>query len=189
MALHHITNEMLQSAKACADTATYKTLLANNTQENIFIVHQSPFVLDMLEKEGFSLDMPCIDLQRCTRALIPECGSFGLQFLRYELRLYKEENNLASQLGVQLSAHRALSDALHVKLLFASLLEYATLSELISISAKPLLLQTLEFGKYKGAYIEEIAQRDPAYLAWMLQGIEDLDDDLRYSVEYYLKGV
>ncbi len=188
MAMHHITNEMLKESPSCDKSTAYAWLQENNTEENILISHNMGFTLSMLEKEGFALNMKVIDTLRCVKALIPECGQFSLQFLRYELLLYKDEKRLSEESGVELNAHRALSDALHVKLLYQTLLEYATLSQLIELSSKPVLMDTFPFGKYTGHYIEEIAGIDSGYLAWMLENIKDMDEDLEYSIKHYLKG-
>ena len=187
MSLHHITNEALQDAPTCEASEVYKLLQTYNNETTILISHNMKFNLDMLAKEGFSSKMQHIDTQRCTKSLIQECGIFNLQFLRYELLLYKKEDDLAKKLGVNIQAHRAPSDALHIQLLFDSLLEYATLSELIEISSKPVRLEKFPFGKYSGRYIEEISQIDRAYLAWMIEGITGLDEDLAYTLQSYLQ--
>jgi len=187
MSLHHITNEMIVDAQACQQSETYKLLQECNTQENVLIAHNVNFNLRMLEKEGFDLTMKKVDTLRCIKALIPECEKFSLQFLRYELDLYKEETELAKELGIELCAHRALSDSLHLKLLWKTLLQYATVSQLIEISAKPVLLDKFPFGKYSGRYIEEIVNLDMGYLHWMLENIEDMDEDLQYSIRHHMK--
>lgn len=187
MALHHITNEMLKNEKVCQQTPTYKRLQEYNTEENVLIAHNIHFDLEMLAKEGFDLKMQAVDTLRCVKSLIPECELFGLQFLRYELGLYKEEEDLAQSIGIDIMAHRALSDALHVKLLWKTLLQYATVSQLVEISSRPVLLKKFPFGKYSGRYIEEIAGSDAAYLHWMLSNIEDMDEDLSYSIKKYLE--
>lgn len=186
MALHHITNEMLKDKPLCKETPTYKLLLEHNKEENVLITHNIRFDLNMLEKEGFELKMQVIDTLRCVKSLIPECGQFSLQFLRYELGLYKEEKELAEELKTDISAHRALSDVLHLKLLWQTLLQYATVSQLVDISSRPVRLEKLPFGKYVGRYIEEIASNDMAYLHWMLNNIEDMDEDLSYSIQKYI---
>ena len=185
MALHHITYEMIKEALPCGQTEAFKDLEVLNMAENILIAHNVRFDLQMLEKENFNNHMHVIDTLRCVKSLIPECEEFSLQFLRYELNLYKQENKEAQTLGVQLQAHRALSDALHLRLLFKTLLDYATLSQLIDISSKPVLLEKFSFGKYKGRYIEEIVNLDSAYIQWMLGSIDDMDEDLQYSLKYY----
>jgi len=48
-------------------------------------------------------------------------------------------------------------------------------------------MQKFNFGKYEGRYIEEISICDRGYLEWMLMNILDLDEDLRYSINYYLE--
>mgnify|MGYP000447944242 FL=1 len=84
-------------------------------------------------------------------------------------------------------AHRARSDALHVKRLWKTLLQYATVSQLVEISSRPVLLEKFPFGKYSGRYIEVIAGSDVAYLHWMLGNIEDMDEVLSYSIKKYLE--
>ncbi len=187
MSIHHITNEMVANSPLCNETGTYALLQESNLKENLLISHNVNFDLSMLEKEGFDCKMEVVDTLRCVKALIPECEKFNLQFLRYELNLYKEENSLAQEMDVELNAHRALSDCLHLKLLWKTLLQYATVSQLIEISAKPVLLQKLPFGKYSGRYIEEICDLDKGYLHWMIENIEDMDDDLRYSIRHHMK--
>lgn len=185
MSLHHITNEMIKDAPLCKETEPYKCLEENNSEENILIAHNIRFDLAMLEKEGFTSHYQLIDTLRCVKALIPECEQFKLQYLRYELLLYKEEVALAKSLNLELQAHRADSDALHTKLLYEVLLQYATLSQLIEISSKPVLMEKLLFGKYSGRYIEEIVDTDLSYLHWMLS-LDDLDEDLAYSLKQYI---
>ena len=186
MELHHITNEMIKEALPCLETKVYKNLETLNKEENILIAHNISFDLKMLEKEGYKTKMQVIDTLRCVKSLIPECEEFRLQFLRYELNLYKQEDEVAKDLGLSLQSHRALSDAFHVRLLFKTLLDYATLSQLIDISSKPVLLEKFPFGKYKGRYIEEIVTNDNSYVQWMLNSIEDMDEDMLYSLKYYL---
>jgi len=188
MSLHHITNEMIKEAPGCEQSQAYRWLADNNQKENVLITHNMDLHLSMLAKEGFVSKMSHVDTQRCTKALINECEHFALQFLRYELLLYRDEGKLSEELGVSMSAHRALSDACHVKLLYHTLLEYATLSQLVEISSKPILMQKLPFGKYSGRYIEEIVDLDRSYIQWMLEGIKDMDEDLKYSISYYTQG-
>jgi DNA polymerase-3 subunit epsilon/exodeoxyribonuclease X len=109
--------------------------------------------------------------------------------LRYELRLYKQEQRVLSLYGIKdaLVAHNALSDALLVKLLYEYFEDMATEQKMIELSQKKVLLSKLPFGKYRMRYIEEIVIDDRAYLEWMLTKAE-IDEDLRYSLEYYLRG-
>ena len=186
--INHITNEMLKDKSKFIETNIYKFLQENNNENTILIAHNIKFDLQMLEKSGFIWRGKIIDTLRCTKHLIPECEEFSLQFLRYELRLYKLEEKARSTCRVTqaISAHNAISDVLHVELLYEYLLDSATTEKMIELSAKKVLMQKFSFGKYVGRYIEEIAMNDRGYLEWMMNSIVDLDDDLRYSIEYYL---
>jgi len=188
--INHITNEMLKDKPKFKDSNTYKFLLKNNNENTILIAHNIKFDLQMLEKSGFKYKGKTIDTLRCTKHLIPECEEFSLQFLRYELRLYKLEEKAHSTCRVPhpITAHNAISDALHVKLLYEYLLDISTCSEMQELSEKKVLMQKFSFGKYLGRYIEEIAMNDRGYLEWMLNSVKDLDEDLRYSIDYYLQG-
>jgi hypothetical protein len=111
---------------------------------------------------------------------------YSLQFLRYELRLYREEEAVFQEHGVALIPHHALSDALHTKMVLEYLLDLADVERLIEISKSYVLLSRLPFGKYAKKRIEEIALKDPSYLKWMVESLMDMDEDLRYSIEHYL---
>jgi DNA polymerase-3 subunit epsilon/exodeoxyribonuclease X len=91
--------------------------------------------------------------------------------------------------GVEIFPHHALSDALHAKMIYEYLLDLADEEELISLSKSRLLLSKLPFGKYAKKRIETVALKDPMYLQWMLGSLMDMDEDLRYSIEYYLRSI
>ena len=186
-AINHITDEMLKEKESFETSQIKKILEKYNMTETTFVGHNIVFDLSMLKKEGFVFQGAFIDTLKCTRALIQECEQFSLQYLRYELKLYKDEKRLAEELGIELSAHQVLSDALHVKLLHTYLNDIADDEKLKEFSSQPVLLQKLTFGKYKGQFIEEIAMNDRAYLNWVLSSVETLDADMRYSIEYYTK--
>lgn len=178
--INHITNEMIKEKPTLRESETFKFLELNNLYDTILISHNVSFDLAMLSSNcGFSWQGKIIDTLRCSKHLMPECEEFSLQFLRYELKLYKDEKE-------NITPHEALSDARTTKRLYESLLELASKEELEELSTKNVLMQKFEFGKYAGRYIEEISMIDRGYLDWMLNNIMDLDEDLRYSIEYYL---
>lgn len=179
--IHHITNEMIKEKSDFKSSEAYKFLQENNNMQTTLIAHNVKFDLQKLSAAGFEWKGKVIDTLRVTKHLIPECEFFSLQVLRYELQLYKKEKDT-------IIAHHALGDAHVVKSLFSYLLDLAVHEQMCELSFKKVLLQKLEFGKYAGKYIEEIAMSDRAYLEWMLSNISDLDDDLRYSIMSYLKG-
>ncbi len=186
MMIHHITNETIKGAPPFESSPASTWLHERNRRHHILVVHHSTFELQMLQKEGFVWQGELIDTLKCVRHLIPDCEQFSLQFLRYELQLYRHESALADTLGIAIEPHNALSDALHVKMLHEYLLDLADTATLLRLSGTPVLLQKFHFGKYKGRYIEEIALQDRGYLEWLLQQLDDSNDDLDYSLRYHL---
>jgi DNA polymerase-3 subunit epsilon/exodeoxyribonuclease X len=57
---------------------------------------------------------------------------------------------------------------------------------MVELTNTPILVKTFRFGKHKGKTLQEVALEDAGYLRWMLKSMENLDDDMRYSINYYL---
>lgn len=180
-AIHHITNEMVVGKPSFCESQTYNFLQKHNKEENFLVVHNAKFIVEKLASSGFLFKGEIIDTQRVTKHLIEECELFSLQYLRYELQLYKSERS-----GI--IAHDALSDAYVIMQLFEYLLELTGMEQMQKLSFESVFLQKIDFGKYKGEYIEEIMMKDRGYLEWLLRKADDLDEDMRYSIERYLRG-
>ena len=190
MAVHHITNEMVEKRPACSETPSYRRLLELNRPENYLVIQNAEFDLAMLEKEGFVSNMVLIDTLRCLRHLYPDLESHGLQYVRYAFGLYKSETKEAKSAGVKIQAHDALGDVLILKLLLDLLLAEHSAEELAELTKKPITYKTFKFGKYRDENIIEVAKKDPGYLEWMLMEKEDgdgLDEDWRQTLENALK--
>ncbi|MDD5400415.1 MAG: exonuclease domain-containing protein [Sulfurimonas sp.] len=189
--INHITNEMIKGKPALKESEAWKFLQEHNRESSTIIAHNVNFDLKMLLACGFVWHGKIIDTLRVTKHLIPECEYFSLQFLRYELRLYKNEKKEALKYNEVMNEsefipHNAFSDTVHVKLLYEYLLDIKAYEELIELTLKNVLIEKFDFGKYSGRYIEEISIYDRGYLEWVLLNIADLDEDLRYSIERYL---
>jgi DNA polymerase III epsilon subunit-like protein len=187
-AIHQITNEMVSDAPSFSQSVSVEKLKIFNLPETILVSHNAPFELAMLQKEGVVWEGGVIDTLKCSKSLMDDLEGYSLQFLRYELRLYREERGVFQEHGVALIPHHPLSDALHTKMVLEYLLDLADVERLIEISKSYVLLSRLPFGKYAKKRIEEIAIKDPGYLKWMVESLMDMDEDLRYSIEHYLRG-
>jgi len=189
MAVHHITNEMVEKKPTCAETKSFKKLQEFNSPDNVLVIQNAPFDLSMLEKEGFISQMHLIDTLRCLRHLYPDLESHGLQYVRYAFGLYKSEAKEAKSIGLKIQAHDALGDVLVLKLLLDYLLANKSVQELIELTKKPIMYKTFKFGKYKGEDIIEVAKKDPGYLEWMLseEGDKELDEDWKYTLQKALE--
>ncbi len=188
--VNHITNEMLQGKSKFKESEIYKFLQKNNNENITLVGHNIKFDMEKLSASGIRWRGNVIDTLRVTKHLITECEHFSLQFLRYELKLYRDEKALALRCGFEneFVAHNAQCDAFIVKLLYDYHLQSVSKEQMMELSLRNVLLEKLNFGKYKGKYIEEIVMNDIGYLHWMLANVMDLDEDLRYSIVDYLEG-
>ena len=190
MEVHGITQEMIEGKPTCKETTAYKRLLELNTPQNYMIIHNAPFDLGMLEKEGFETQMKVIDTLRVAKHIFEDEEAHRLQYFRYKMGLYKYEQNEADALGIEVKAHDAIGDVLVLKL-FLSKLKDAVASKfpdenpvekMVDLTNTPILIKTFRFGKYKGKTLQEVASSDAGYLRWMLTGMENLDEDMKYSI-------
>jgi len=194
MEVHGITPELIEGKPSCVETPAYKRLEELNTPENYLIIHNAPFDIKMLEKEGFENKMKVIDTLRVAKHVLPDEESHRLQYFRYKMGLYKEETQEADALGIIVKAHDAIGDVLVLKLFLSKLKTIVTemfpnenpVEKMVSLTTTPILVKTFRFGKHKGKTLQEVAVEDAGYLRWMLSSMENLDDDMRYSIEYYL---
>jgi DNA polymerase-3 subunit epsilon/exodeoxyribonuclease X len=195
MEVHGITPEMIADKPVCVETEAFKALCELNTADNVLIIHNAPFDLGMLLKENFTSNMRLIDTLRCAKHLFDEEEAHRLQYFRYRLELYKQEEAEAAALGIVVKAHDAIGDVLVLKLFLTQLrkrLEQRfgnvnAIDKMVELTQTPVLYtKALKFGKYKGKTLLEIADVDRGYLTWMLGNMESLDEDMRYSIETVL---
>jgi DNA polymerase-3 subunit epsilon/exodeoxyribonuclease X len=186
--IHHITNEMIQDKVPFSTTKIYEFLQKHNNNQTTLVMHNAKFDIEMLSYHGINWCGDIVDTLRVAKHLIEDCEYYALQVLRYELKLYQEEENILEKLGIDgaIIAHESLSEAIIIYLVYEYLLTLSTHDNIVSLSYKNVLIQKFKYGKYASRYIEEIALNDSGYLMWMLENIVDMDEDMRYSIVYYL---
>jgi len=193
MEVHNITPDVIENQPPYMELEFSKKLEAYNNVENYLIAHNINFDLGMLEKEGFENHYTLIDTLRCAKHLLPDSPYHRLQYLRYALELYLTEQSEAAKMNITIKAHDAIGDVLVMKLLLSKLVKltqekYAGINPMVKLAEltqTPVLLKTFRFGKYKDREIEEIVKADKGYINWMQKNLE-LDEDLAYTLEYYL---
>ena len=190
MSIHHITNEEVNEKPLFAECESAKKLNELNQESNILIIQNAPFDLGMLAKEGFEWQGKLIDTLRCIKHLEPEHESHSLQYLRYALGFYKDEQAIADGLGVAIKAHDALGDVIVLNLLMKYLVAKVDrdIGRLIELTQTPILYETITFGaKYKRREdrYEDIVKKDRQYLEWAVANLA-LDEDVKYSINYHL---
>ena len=197
MEVHGITPEMIEGKPKCTEINAYKKLLELNTPQNYLIIHNAPFDVGMLEKEGFVNQMQLIDTLRVAKHLLPDEEAHRLQYFRYKMGLYKLEEAEAKKLGIEVKAHDAIGDVLVLKLLLSELRKLVmqkypgedSVAKMVELTKTPIFIEKFRFGKYKDKTLKEVALQDRGYLEWMLNKMENLDDDLRYSIEKVLQEI
>jgi len=196
MEVHNLTPESIEGKAPFKSTKFWNDLVSLNSENNYLIAHNIKFDLGMLEKEGFVNQMKLIDTLRCSKHLYPDSNYHRLQYFRYSLELYKEEQAEAQKHNIIIKAHDAIGDVLVMKLLLSKLVakvkeKYAginPMAKLEELTRTPVMMKSFKFGKYKGEAIEEIARSDAGYIKWMIKSL-DLDEDLKYTLERVLENV
>jgi len=190
MAVHGITPNLLEGKGLFTETNFYKTLQSLNNQENYLVAHNMPFDMGMMEKEGFVSHIKTIDTLRVSKHLLSEQKSKALQYLRYALELYKEEQAEAEKYNITIKAHDAIGDVLVMKLLLSKLIaltkeqfpEVNPMLKMEELTKTPIFIETFAFGKHKGKKISEVCESDRGYINWMQKNM-DLDVDMKYTLD------
>jgi len=196
MEVHNITPELLVGKVPFTSTKFYSDIQSLNSENNYLIAHNISFDLGMLKKEGFENRMKLIDTLRCSKHLFPNSDAHRLQYFRYSLGLYRDEQAEANRHNIIIKAHDAIGDVLVMKLLLSKLVAEVKkryrgvnpMRKLEELTNTPVYMKDFKFGKYKGEKIEDIARRDTGYIRWMLKSLE-LDEDLKYTLERVLENV
>jgi len=198
MEVHGIIPEMIEGKPLCTETEAYRHLETINTPDNHMMIHNAPFDIGMLEKEGFSLKMKLIDTLRCAKHLFSDEEAHRLQYFRYRLGLYKLEQKEADALGIEVKAHDAIGDVLVLKLFLTELRKVVQerfpgenpVEKMVALTKEPVYITApMRFGKHKGKTIQELAVEDAGYLRWMVSNMENLDEDMRFTINKVLEGV
>ena len=198
MSVHHLTPEFLakyptfEDAKlpknyeekefAGKDLTIYLEYLA---KEYIWVAHNVEFDKEVLERKGIEIPKTICTF-KLARNMFTEkerdLESYSLQYLRYYLGLYKKENLDHN------TAHDALSDVYFLRDLFKYIQGNSKLSieNMIQISKEPAFIRNINFGKYAGQLLTDVAKEDRGYLEWMLNNITE-KEDLRWNIERVLE--
>jgi len=188
MSIHNITPEMIKDNEFFEDTSLPKEnidpeykgddlieYLKFLTEKYIWVAHNAEFDLEVMMKKGIDIPKYICTLKLTRNALTEgnrDLESYRLQYLRYYLGLYKNEDENHT------TAHDALSDVYFLRDLFHYLQQNTKLSteQMIIISKQPQIIRELRFGKYAGKTLEEISRIDREYLIWIEENMTDKED-------------
>ena len=190
IAVHHITNAMLEDKYWPYETDSFLELEQGNTPENVFIAHGTSLDIAMLEHEELNLKMQVIDTDKCARKLLPEADSYKLEDLITRYGLRERAETLARRIGLDdLDAHDALTDAVWHYALFELLRERVDgkVETLVTLTAEPMMLEKITFGKDKGNSFEAVFEKNPGALVWMYVNMAPDWPDLDHTLTHWLK--
>ncbi len=152
----------------------------------IWVAHNVQFDLEVLNRKCISIPEYICTLKVARKILSDgdrDLESYSLQYLRYYLGLYKEENQVHN------TAHDALSDVHFLRNLFHYLQEYGKLSteSMMLTTKEPQYIRQMSFGKYAGKTLEDIARLDKEYLEWVAETMND-KPDLQWNAKRVLSN-
>lgn len=169
IAIHHITQEMVQGKPSIAEIfPTISSLIGNR----VIVGHCIKFDIDILENEAKRVQVESpfknnisFDTLRLAR-LYGESPSNSLEVLRGHFNIQPE------------GAHRAMSDVIVNIQVFKRLVHrFRTVEEIQAVLSKPIAMKTMPLGKHKGRSFKDIPLD---YLHWAAH--QDFDQDLLFSL-------
>lgn len=177
-AIHHISNKMVADRPSFKDAPEYTDIKSLfESPDTICVAHNAAFDEQILKNDSIN-PTNVICTFKVIRTLDTD-GKFSmhkLQYLRYALGM-----------ELDVPAHDAFADVLVLEQLFAyelaegmkawNMTEAEALQKMIQITREPLAIRGIDFGKYKGKTVAEVAQIDPGYLSWLLDQKKKSDVD------------
>lgn len=170
-AVHHLTDEDVKDAMPLADVIA----LQSKTLSKICAAHKCSFEQGFLSK--LLPDARWICTWKIAVKLAPNAPGHKLQELRYWLKLEVDA-------ALARDPHRAAPDAYIAACLLARMIasKKMTVEEMVAVSAEPVLLPYLNFGKYAMQPCSEIPE---SYWSWVTGNIAD-NEDVLFTARYYL---
>lgn len=193
MAVSHITNKMVADKEVFLDSEMHKILAEIFSSGHILVAHNAPFDVEMLRRENLEITQ-AIDTFKLAQYLDVEAEipRYAMQYLRYYHDLDVLDAPAHNALG-DIRVLEKLFEHYFEKMLKISGSEELVIAEMLSVSARPVLVKKFNFGKYIGMKVSDVAMRDRNYLQWLLNekiktreaGGEN-DENWIYTLEHYL---
>jgi len=185
MTIHHITPEDVKDLQYFEDTPLPKEGIDPEFKGNIlkeyinfladkyiWVAHNVNFDIETLRRQGIEIPNTICTLKVARHSLTNgdrDLEHYSLQFLRYYLKLYLNEDKNHT------TVHDALSDVYFLRDLFHYIKDNTklTVEQMQVISKQPMMIREMTFGKYKGLTFKEIKKIDKEYLQWAVQAMDD----------------
>lgn len=173
-AAHHIRDDDLRDAPS-PELLPVLDILGSG----IVAAHNLAFDAKMIEQTwGCKISERRICTWKCARHLWKGMPSYSNQALRYRLDLIVPGAD-------GLPSHRALADALVTTAILQRMLIDNTPEDLMRLTAEPVLMTLVPFGKYRGQTWESM---DTGYLRWVLDPRREFDEDTLHTARHWLES-
>lgn len=171
-AVHHISDADV--ADAFPPDAAMAMLMGGMAPGDVFAAHNAKFERAFFGGGNF----PWICTMQCAKHIFPDAPGFSNQVLRYWLGVDGD----GMDAGLAMPPHRAGPDTLVTAFVLRRLIFATSVQRLIELTAEPVLLQSVTFGKHRGMKWSEL----PAdYLQWIAFK-SDLGFDEKHTARHYL---
>ena len=193
MAVSHITNKMVADKEPFFESAMYKHLAEIFSDDKILVAHNAGFDVEMLRRENLVVNK-IIDTFKLAQYLdvAGEIPRYSMQYLRYYHDLDVSDAPAHNALG-DIRVLEKLFDFYFEKMRSGDKDDASVLQEMLTVSARPILIKKFNFGKYAGEKVADVARRDRNYLCWLLgeksktrDSGEENDENWIYTLEHYL---
>lgn len=172
-AVNHITKKMCEGMPSMH---SIEPTILKHSEGNVLLAQNAQFDISFLP---FLKERVWICTKRLSQHIWPDAPGYSLQILRYWLDLESPEGD----------PHRATADASLCASLFEREIKVYLerglpndVDSLVAYAKSQIKYKYLPLGKYRNESIASIVKKDKNYLNWMLNKMDDLDDDLRYSI-------
>lgn len=192
--MSHILDEDVVDLSPLEETKAYNELLKSLNSNDVMVVHNIKFDVDMLCKHNINFvdfmdKKRGIDTLRVAKHLYPQFTTHKLSGLLYQLGLHRLE-------GVRdliRNAHNAVADIKMLEILFNHMANYLYnqgftdyIAKMIELTNTPILIKSFTFGKHNGKLISEVIESDISYVQWLINNNDN--EDLIYSISYHLNN-
>ena len=174
-AVHHITNNHVQG---CDSPDVVISGLMNHGRfhpEDTLIAHNAKFDRPVLERAGVPDHLNWICTYKVAMVAWPEAPAHNLQTLRYWRGLDDPPEDMGHP-------HRALYDAFCCYHLWEELSKDVPVHDMLDITANPILLPNVRFGKHQGKAFKDVPK---GYLEWITG--QDFDEDVMFTAKHWLE--
>lgn len=177
-AVHHLTDK---DVKDCEPLSFHEPEIQAYVDGCILVAHNAKFDSAFLP---FLHEKWLCTMRLAKHLWMDEVESFSNQYLRYWLGLIVDCGY----------THSALADATVTSAILGEEIE-AYLKQgrpddidlFIAYAESPIMYTKIPFGKHKDTLISEVVKKDRQYLSWVLNKMDDLDEDMRASILKHLK--